>query len=116
MSVQNQVAPKPRARAGRWSIVLAVVALLFLAGGAVGLVLAQGEPQGDGPSWATMSTVVVLWFSRIFNLVGAALGVIALVRGAVDRIAGILGLILNVAMIYFGDWLAGRFIVLFAGL
>lgn len=115
MTVQNQIAPAPRARLGRWSIVLAVVALLLLAAGAVGIVMVQVDAQADTHSWATVvTTVVSLWSSRLLNLIGAALGVIATVRGGRDRISGIIGLVINVAMIFFGGWVAGNLILLFA--
>jgi hypothetical protein len=117
MTIQNQAAPQAKARAGRWSIVLAVVALILLSAGAVGVVMTQGDLQGENVPWITAATTVIsLWLSRLFNLIGAALGIIAIIRGGADRIGGIIGLIINVAMIYFGGWVAGQLIVLFAGI
>lgn len=105
--------PMPRARLGRWSVVVAIIALLLLAAGAVGLVMAGNEQANAPPPVAVLATVAALWLSRLFNLIGVVLGVIGLARR--ERLPGAAGLLLNIAMIFGGDWLAGRFALLFAG-
>ena len=112
---QNQAMPLPRARLGRWSIVLAVVALLLLAAGAAGLVMAGFDQHAGAPTVAMLTSEAALWLSLLFNLIGVVLGVIGLVRQGPDRYFGAAGLIINVLMVFGSSWLAGQFILLFAG-
>lgn len=112
---RNQAARMPGARLGRWSVVMALAALVLLAVGAIGLVMARNGQAGTPSSAAVFAAVAALWLSRLLNLVGVVLGVIGLVRQGAGRYVSAAGLAANVAMIFGGDWLAGQFALLFAG-
>jgi hypothetical protein len=103
----------PKARLGRWSIVLAAISVLLLAASIAGIVMAQGQEPGSAASGATFwTTVAALWLSRLCNLIGVVLGVIGFARR--DRYTAAAGLVLNIAIIFFGDWLAGQIVLYLA--
>jgi magnesium-transporting ATPase (P-type) len=103
----------PKARLGRWSIVMAVISVLLLAASVAGIIMTGNQDPGSAVSGAAFwTTVAAIWLSRLCNLVGVVLGVIGFARR--DRYTATVGLILNVAIIFFGDWLAGQIVLYLA--
>jgi hypothetical protein len=103
----------PKTRLGRWSIVLAVISILLLGASVAGIIMTGNQEPGSAASGAAFwTTVAALWLSRLCNLIGVVLGVIGFARR--DRYAAIAGLILNVAIIFFGGWLAGQVVLYLA--